>query len=89
MLAGEHTINGFRNKDLTARLYQNPPSSPEQANTRCQRTSRLITKLRGHALIAKVPSRRLYRVTPAGQRLLGTLITFHDRAFPAAYAAAA
>ncbi|MGH9071276.1 MAG: hypothetical protein ACRDX8_08980 [Acidimicrobiales bacterium] len=88
-LAGEHTINGFRNHDLVARLYPHPASSPEEVNRRCQRTSRLITKLRGHGLVAKVTHRRLYRVTPAGQRLLGTLITFHDRAFPAAYAAAA
>jgi hypothetical protein len=89
VLAGENTIAGFRNHDLTERLYRRPPDTIDEAHRRCQRVSRLITKLRGHGLIAKVPRARLYRVTPYGQRVLNAAIAVHDHEFPAAYLAAA
>ena len=54
-LAGEHNINGFSNCKLQARLYRRPPADAKRG---CQRTSRLIIKLRGHGFIAKVPRRR-------------------------------
>ena len=56
VLAGEHAIVGFRNGDITARLYHRPPADRDEARRRCERVSRLIVKLRGHALIAKVPA---------------------------------
>ncbi|MHB2023750.1 MAG: hypothetical protein ACYCO3_10535 [Mycobacteriales bacterium] len=69
-LAGEQLINGFRNTHLQARLYSRPPRDDTEAKRRCARTSRLIVKLRGHGLVAKVPRRRLYRVTPYGQQVM-------------------
>ena len=84
-LAGEHAINGFRNRDIQARLHPRPPRDDAEAKRRCQRTSRLITKLRGHGLVAKVPRRRLYRVTPYGQRYMSAAIAVHDQRFPLAY----
>ena len=84
-LAGEHLINGFRNTHLQARLYQRPPVDDAEAKRRCAKTSRLIVKLRGHGLVAKVPRRRLYRVTPYGQRFMSAAIAVHDKQFPAAY----
>lgn len=89
VVAGEHTITGFRNHHVAARLYPRPPDSVQEAHRRCQRVSRLIVKLRGHGLIAKVPRARLYRVTPYGYRVLNAAITVHDHSFPAAYLAAA
>jgi hypothetical protein len=89
VVAGEHTINGFRNADLTARLYRRPPADQNQAHRRCERVSRLISKLRGHGLIAKVPNARLYRVTPYGHRVLTAAIALHDHQYPADYLAAA
>jgi hypothetical protein len=86
-LAGEHTINGFRNKDITNRLYPTSAASRAEAKRRCARTSRQIAKLRGHGLVAKIPNRRLYRVTSYGQRVMSAALTVHDT-FPAAYAAA-
>jgi hypothetical protein len=56
---------------------------------RCQRTSRLIAKLRGHGLVAKIPRTRRYRVTPFGHRVMPAALAVHDNEFPAAYAAAA
>jgi len=78
-LAGEHAINGFRNHDLVARLYRTPARTTEERKRRCARGSRLIAKMRGHGLIAKVQYSRLYRVTPAGARLMGGALRFrHD-----------
>jgi hypothetical protein len=88
VLAGEHTITGFRNRDITARLYPNPPTSHAEAKRRCQRTSRLIDKLRGHRLIAKVPHRRLYRTTSHGHLVMTAALAIHDHDFPLAYTTA-
>lgn len=86
-LAGEHAIVGFRNTDLTRRLHPRPAADEAETRRRCQRVSRLITKLRGHGLVAKVPRRRLYRVTPYGQRVMAAALAVHDHDFPAAWAA--
>ncbi len=88
-LAGEHAIVGFRNADLAARLYRHPPGSPEDAQRRCARVSRLIAKLRGHGLVAKVPHLRLYRVTPYGQKVMTAALAVHDDTFPEVYLRAA
>ena len=89
VLAGEHTIIGFRNADLTARLYPHPPATPQQAQRRCARVSRLIAKLRGHALVAKVPHQHLYRVTRHGHQTMTAALAIHDDNFPHAYLRAA
>jgi hypothetical protein len=57
--AGEHALHGFRNWDLQARLYSGPAQSPLELKSRCARVSRIIAKLRGHGLVAKVPGSRL------------------------------
>lgn len=88
VMAGEHTIVGFRNHDIANRLYPNPAHDDDEFRRRCARVSRLIAKLRGHGLVAKVRNQRLYRVTPNGQRVLAAAISFHDEEFPAAYLAA-
>ncbi|MHB1554665.1 MAG: hypothetical protein ACYCSX_11960 [Acidimicrobiales bacterium] len=89
VLAGEHTITGFSNKEVTARLHPRPPIDQRDAHRRCERTTRLIAKLRGHGLVAKIPRRRRYRVTAYGHRVMSAAIAFHDHDFPAAYEAAA
>jgi len=86
-MAGEHAINGFRNRDLQARLYSTPPQSPPESKSRCARVSRIIAKLRGHGLVAKVPASRLYRVTERGHRVMGLAIRFRLLDFPQALAA--
>lgn len=87
MLAGEHLIQGFRNRDLQARLYAVPPNSPTEAKSRCSRVSRIVSKFRGHGLLAKVPGSRLYRVTERGHRVMGLAIRFRQLEFPKAMAA--
>lgn len=88
VLAGEHLLNGFRNHDLCARLYHTVANSVEEAKRRCARVSRLIAKLRGHSLIAKVKDSRLYRVTERGVRLMSAALAFRLEGFPQAAHAA-
>jgi hypothetical protein len=88
-MVGQHNIVGFRNADLTARLYRRPPADQAEAHRRCERVSRLIVKLRGHGLIAKVPRARLYRVTAYGQRVMTAAVAIHDDRYPTHYLAPA
>jgi hypothetical protein len=81
-LSGDHIINGFRNRDLQARLYANPARTNEERRRRSARTSRQIRKLRGHGLVAKVPGCRLYRVTNYGNQVMSAAIEYRDRVFP-------
>ena len=89
VLAGGHSIVGFRNGDIVARLYPNPAADADEAHRRCARVSRLIAKLRGHGLVAKVPRARLYRPTAYGCRIMTAAIAVHDERFPDHYLAAA
>ena len=89
VMAGEHALNGFRNRDLRAHLYDRPASTPQETKRRCARVSRLITKLRGHGLVAKVKDSRLYRVTPRGCRVMSAALSFRRADFPGAFSMAA
>jgi hypothetical protein len=84
-LAGEHAIRGFRNTDITNRLWRRRPVDHNDAHRRCQRVSRLIAKLRGHGLVAKIPRARRYRVTPYGHRVMTAALALHDDQFPRHY----
>jgi hypothetical protein len=82
VLAGEHQLNGFRNKDLQARLFSTSPSSDTEQRRRSARVTRCIAKLRGHGLIAKVKASRLYRVTKRGFRLMTAALWCRNKEFP-------
>ena len=71
------------------RLYPHPPADAAEAHRRCARVSRLIAKLRGHGLVAKVPRSRLYRPTRHGFRVMTAALAMHVDRFPDAYNAAA
>src|SRR6478672_5637334 len=81
-MAGEHAIHGFRNIDITNRLYRRAAVDTDEAHRRCERVSRLIVKLRGHGLVAKIPRARRYRVTRYGQRVMTAAINIHDNDYP-------
>jgi hypothetical protein len=87
-IAGEHAIQGFRTTDLTRRLYRRPPADRDEAHRRCERVSRLIVKLGGHGLVAKIPRARRYRVTHYGQGVMTAAIALHDDHFADNYLAA-
>jgi hypothetical protein len=89
VLAGEHAIRGFRNRDICERLYRRRPADKDEAHRRCEKVSRLIVKLRGHGLVAKIPRARRYRVTRYGHKVMTAAIALHDHTYPLEYTAAA
>jgi hypothetical protein len=89
VLAGEHAIRGFRNRDICARLYRRPAADKDESHRRCERVSRLIVKLRGHGLVPKVPRARRYRVTRYGHQVMTAAIALHDHTYPLEYRSAA
>jgi len=85
IVSGEFVINGFRNHDLCDKLYTKHPASDKEGKQRCTRISRLIAKLRGHGLIAKVKDARLYRITKLGSQVLFAVLSFYQTDFPIAF----
>ena len=85
VLSGEFALNGFRNADLAKKLFSKPATSDKQARQRCIKISRLIAKLRGHGLIAKVKNARLYRITQLGSRVLSAILSFFQSDFSLAF----
>jgi hypothetical protein len=77
----EHAILGFRNKDIRARLFPGPRLPQHSA-----RVSRLLRILHAHALIAKIPRSRSWRVTTQGRRLMSTAIALFKKHYPQQYA---
>ena len=82
VLAGASNINGFRNHDIAAGLYPRSALSDEEAKRRWARVSRLIAKLRGHGLVAKVPHARLYRTTAHGQQVMAAALRVPPQPIP-------
>ena len=88
VLSGEFAINGFRNRNLQAKLYGTAAKDAADSKRRTHRISRLIAKLRGHGLIAKVKNSRLYRITKRGIRAMWPAVRFRRKDFPADFTAA-
>ena len=86
VLAGEHTIHGFRNKDIATRLHPSPPDDDAEAKRRCAQVSRKLRKLSDHGLTRRRKGSRRYQVTPRGQRLMGAAIAIRTQYFPEAAA---
>lgn len=88
-LDGGHIIRGFRNRDLARRLFPSPPTTRLEARRQSARVSRLIAKLRGHHLVARIPRSHLYRVTHLGLRAMSAAVRYRNPDFPSLYAQAA
>ena len=70
VLRGEFAINGFRNRDLQALLYDGPASSPEEQRRRRGAVTRRLRLLRAHGLIHKVSRTHRYVLTTKGRDTL-------------------
>jgi hypothetical protein len=81
-LRGEHLLRGFRNGELAQCLFGLSPDDPGERRRQCGRTSRRISLLRAHGLVAKFPRSRRYRVTDRGQRFMSTAIHLRTELFP-------
>jgi len=88
VLQGPHRLHGFRNADI-ARYLDPTPRDPAAQRRRTVRLSRQLQLLRAHGLIAKVPHRYRYRVTPRGDALMTAAIYLRYKSFPLELANAA
>ena len=71
---GEFATNGFRNRDLRPRLYDDASSPKPIQRRNSTRVSRRLRLLRAHGLIQKVPKTHLYRLTQQGQLLAAAVL---------------
>ena len=72
---GEFFINGFRNRDLQALLYDTEATSAEERRRRSAAVSRKLRLLRGHKLAHKVSHTNRYHVTEAGRLIIIAVLT--------------
>jgi len=71
---GEFTLNGFRNRDLRALLYDGVPADQKEARRRAGQVTRKLRLLRAHGLIKKVPRTHRYLVTDNGRRAITAVL---------------
>jgi hypothetical protein len=76
VLDGNNLLRGFRNGDIRSRIF---PAVQDAILHRRQRhaVGRLLKRLHVRGLVAKVPRTRRWRVTAAGQSVLGACVRLH------------
>ncbi|HKZ78843.1 MAG TPA: hypothetical protein VJ124_11115 [Pyrinomonadaceae bacterium] len=72
ILHGEHSLQGFRNRDLRQAL------EPSNQKSSSARISRLLALLRAHKLIYKVFKTNYYRITRKGHQVMATALKFRQ-----------
>jgi len=72
ILHGQHSLQGFRNRDLRKTLGASDPSKSSA------RVSRLLALLRAHRLIYKVVKTNYYRITRKGHQVMATALKFRQ-----------
>jgi len=68
------TINGLRNRDLVAALYDKPAITDQERRRRSARMTRQIRILRGHGVLHKVPNTHRYVVSENGRKAITALL---------------
>jgi len=84
LMAGEHCLHGFTNRDIRARLMSTQllggcASDPKKASAK---VGRCFRRLPAHGLIAKIPRTRRWRVTDYGRKVMGTTVYLREHHFP-------
>jgi hypothetical protein len=87
LMAGEHCLHGFTNRDIRARLTSTPllrsrADDPKKASAK---VGRCFRRLHAHGLIAKIPRTRRWRVTNYGRNVMGTSMYLREHHFPNVY----
>jgi hypothetical protein len=83
VLRGEHLLQGFRNAAIRRLLY-GEAKDPGLRRRHSAAVGRLLKRLHVRGLLAKVPRTRRWRVTEAGQRLLGAIVRLYHDGLPVA-----
>jgi hypothetical protein len=78
ILAGEHLLADLTNRQLRLCLFAVPARDQKERFRRSAFISRQLRLLRAHGLIQKLPKRRRYRVTPHGQIVMTTALSFRQ-----------
>jgi hypothetical protein len=70
----EFLINGLRNRDLRAALYEGTPATEQERRRQSAAVTRRLRLLRAHDLIGKVPKTHRYLVSESGRRIITALL---------------
>lgn len=74
---GEFVLTGFRNRDLRALLSPNA-STPTNRRRASARITRLLTMLRAHKLIRKIPKTHRYQLTISGRQVVTAILAARE-----------
>lgn len=80
---GSFTIQGFTNRDIRKKLYEQ--EDVHSAKVR-NRTTRLIRKLIAHELVRKTPKTMRYHITIKGRKVMGHILYFIKNEYPKNFA---
>ena len=83
LMAGEHCLRGFSNKDLRERLLRMGVDLPSDPRKQSGKVSRLLARLHAYGLVAKVPRTRRWRVSAPGFRIMSAAIHIREVDIPA------
>ncbi len=75
---GEFFLQGFRNRDIAALLYPDPPADETTRRRRCASVSRRLRMLRAHGMIERVPHTYRYLVTSKGRAITAAILGARD-----------
>jgi hypothetical protein len=67
-------INGLRNRDLVAALYNTPTEDAQERRRRSSQVTRLLRLLRAHGLLEKIPHTQRYHVPPQARTQIQALL---------------
>jgi hypothetical protein len=79
ILAGDHIVQGFRNKDIRMALHSDTPKGGKDRHRRAAAVGRLLKRLQVRGLVLKVPRTRRWRVTDRGRRTLSDTLRVYRR----------
>lgn len=74
VLDPKFTVNGLRNRDLVAALYDKPATTEQERRRRSGRITRQIRMLRAHGLLHKVPKTHRYVVSETGRKTIAAVL---------------
>jgi hypothetical protein len=75
---GEFTLQGFRNRDLRAILFDTAASDASERKKQSSAVGRQLRILRAHGLIQKIPKTHRYQLTDSGRTTLVALLHAHQ-----------
>jgi hypothetical protein len=87
LMAGEHCLRGFTNRDIRAQLEStlHLRACGHDPRKQSAKVSRTFHRFHAHDLIAKIPRTRRWRVTAYGRQVMGTSLYVRDHHFANAY----